>query len=419
MKRKYFIFLLVVVLLCLTGCSGGTSYPADDSYHFETDCQYSLSNQGFAAFFAESPDGYYFMLTVQEDDYMFFADKATMQAVPLCGKPNCLHFEETNTDKKELCNARFMPSWFTGTVYFYNENLYVPTTSISNNKTLYPILEVSPDGAGRKMLWELDAAPSGDNLVFHRGYMYLAESAYDENMKVRLEIQRYSLDNPSQKPEILFEKTLDREDGGGNVRLIYDMKAYGNHLYFTTIEDSETAFYTIDLTNPASSCEKFLEKLGEDGTQPYYIAPSDGALLSAMTNVGETQNLSGIEAIKSVTRTLYRTDLDGGNPQAILKLSSGPYTSDGRYIYHWPLWVLWKDGSIDRHSIRIYDLEGNLLADHDAAGDAPDFRDLYVTPGEHVFLNVQDNNKVYYFAKSEIETGEIHPKLLIDCSQYE
>ena len=72
--------------------------------------------------------------------------------------------------------------------------------------------------------------------------MYLAESAYDENMKVRLEIQRYSLDNPSQKPEILFEKTLDREDGGGNVRLIYDMKAYGNHLYFTTIEDSETAF---------------------------------------------------------------------------------------------------------------------------------------------------------------------------------
>ncbi len=100
-------------------------------------------------------------------------------------------------------------------------------------------------------------------------------------------IQRYCiLDNPSQKPEILFfEKTLDREDGGGNVRLIYDMKAYGNRLYFTTIEDSETAFYTIDLTNPASQLRKVPGEIGEDGTQPYYIAPSDGALLSAMTNV--------------------------------------------------------------------------------------------------------------------------------------
>lgn len=79
----------------------------------------------------------------------------------------------------------------------------------------------------------------------------------------------------------------------------------------------------------------------------------------------------------------------------------------------WPYWALWRDGNIDEYYIRIYNREGSLLVEYDATKDVSDFYTLYASQGDHVFLTVSTCNKIYYFSKSEIETGEIHPKLLI------
>ena len=68
--------------------------------------------------------------------------------------------------------------------------------------------------------------------------------------------------------------------------------------------------------------------------------------------------------------------------------------------------------------IRVYNKEGATLAQCNPLDyGIDDFLSFHVMPGEHVFL--YDTHKAYYFSKSDIETGEIHPKLLIDCSQYE
>ena len=45
-------------------------------------------------------------------------------------------------------------------------------------------------------------------------------------------------------------------------------------------------------------------------------------------------------------------------------------------------------------------------------------QDLYVASDEKVFIVNRSNDTVWYFSKSEIETGTITPKLLIDCSAY-
>ena len=52
--------------------------------------------------------------------------------------------------------------------------------------------------------------------------------------------------------------------------------------------------------------------------------------------------------------------------------------------------------------------------------EVPDYMYLLVPlEGEHVFIACKGNGRLYYFPKSDIETGQIHPKLLIDCTQYQ
>lgn len=68
--------------------------------------------------------------------------------------------------------------------------------------------------------------------------------------------------------------------------------------------------------------------------------------------------------------------------------------------------------------IRIYDADGKLLVEENFYDELPLMQDLYVASDEKVFIVNRSNNTVWYFSKSEIETGTITPKLLIDCSAY-
>lgn len=56
--------------------------------------------------------------------------------------------------------------------------------------------------------------------------------------------------------------------------------------------------------------------------------------------------------------------------------------------------------------------------EHDLREDGIDgYYSIYVTQGDNVLIH--DGSKtIYYFSKSEIETGEIHPKVLADYSQF-
>ena len=144
MKRHCCIILSVFILFtALTGCRQ-TSYPTDDVYHPETDSAYYSGPNFFPSKLVEGDAGYYF----KAGNTLLFADKTTMEVLPLCSLPGCLHNQETDKAKQELCQAYFpATSMFTPMAY-YNGSLY-----ICWRKDLYSdysLMRLSPDGAERR-----------------------------------------------------------------------------------------------------------------------------------------------------------------------------------------------------------------------------------------------------------------------------
>lgn len=84
--QKYVVLFLAVCCL-FSGCSSVDAYPNDNIYHFETDAQIPMYSCATERSFAESEDGYYFVLTIRGNHFLFFADKETMEVLPLAASP--------------------------------------------------------------------------------------------------------------------------------------------------------------------------------------------------------------------------------------------------------------------------------------------------------------------------------------------
>lgn len=417
MKIKKYVAVFLGFLLILAGCSCTNTYPADNVYHFETDAQIPLYSCGTERSFAESEDGYYFVLTINGNHFLFFADKETMEILPLCGKPNCLHYEEPDFAKRQLCNSFYYGILYRTSIYYNNGKLYVPVGG-GPQKDIY---EFSLDGSKRRQLFSLSGTGTGTALLFHRGYCYEAVTEYDEEMHTVMRIVRYSLDSPRKEPECIFEREAEVAEGESKGTIVLgDIKAFGNQLYFTINENGKTGFYFIDLTDPDFAAKPIFDQVEESTDARFQVFPSSNGLLAALNLLDEPQpeGMDGSTYLANLPSVLYRSDLQGNDVKKWKETLYSPFTWDDRYVYKWP-WRPCKQVDPPGNKISIYDLDGNLLVEHDADTDVPDIEDIYVSMGEHVFLFGESRNKVYYFAKSEIETGEIHPKLLIDCSQYE
>ena len=71
------------------------------------------------------------------------------------------------------------------------------------------------------------------------------------------------------------------------------------------------------------------------------------------------------------------------------------------------------DGILHGHGGRTPDIRDGLLRAYPEFDEEPDLSLI------HIFIACKGNGRLYYFPKSDIETGQIHPKLLIDCTQYQ
>ena len=94
------------------------------------------------------------------------------------------------------------------------------------------------------------------------------------------------------------------------------------------------------------------------------------------------------------------------------------FTADDRYLYEWMFPKL--EDPEEGGYLRVLDGAGEVVARCSLLEEVPDYMYLLVPlEGEHVFIACKGNGRLYYFPKSDIETGQIHPKLLIDCTQYQ
>ena len=396
--------IAVLLMLCLlfTSCSSPSSYPTDEAFHFDTDAQSYAFDQGMNRGMAESETGYYFGMTLKGSRFLFYTDKETMQTVPVCSKPNCLHYAETDQERRELCNA-----YFTGIIggggslFYYGGKLYIPEYGTSGREI--NINEFSLDGTVRKTIFELKNEEIVDcNMLFHRGYFYAMTSTYDEEINAVLQVWRYSLDQPKKERECLFEYTAKGA-------WIQDILAYGNRLFFTVFTEDTKHFYRMDIQN--GKVEEIC-KVGDITNKNHIFFPFKDYMFVKQVHIDPQKK------IYELKETVFTANQNGENLQKWMDTDYTILLSDNEYIYEATYGYYIRDGWVTDPYIRVFNEQGELLAQCNPLEEGINsYYSMYVMPGEHVFL--YDMRKVYYFSKSDIETGEIHPKLLIDCSQYE
>ena len=402
---KRFIALICIAGLLFSGCAAQSSYPSDDGFHMETDDQYSLHAQGAFQNLAETEDGYYFALSMKGNNFLFYSDKKTMQAVPVCGKPNCLHYEETDEGRRQLCNA-----------FFAGDNYY-PTVLYSEGRLLIPVrrgtagmgLEsFSADGAERKEALSPEGISNSSAMTVHRGYLYYIRSEYTEDMESCSCLYRRSLRQVNSQEEKLFESPYGQSGDG-----LYNAFGYGNSLYFSammSVEKREKRFYRLDLDSVEVT--QIFELPLEVTDAGYNLVPFQGGLVCQINHDSPGSEMSHLPA------TRYVGDLKGENIEKWQETTMNVFTSDGRYLYEWMIPGL--EDPEEGGYLRVLDGAGEVAARCDLLEEVPDYMYLLVPlEGEHVFIACKGNGKLYYFPKSDIETGQIHPKLLIDCTQYQ
>ena len=398
---KRYIALICVLATLVTGCAARPSYPVDDAYHMETDDQYSLHAQGTFKNLAEGKEGYYFALTLKGNHFLFYTDKKTLQTLPVCGKPNCLHYQETDEERRKLCNAFFTGDSFYPTVLYNEGRLLIP---VSKGTSGMGLESFSNDGSERKEILSPGGISNSLFMTAHRGYLYYVRSEYTEEMESSSCLYRRSLHQVNAKEELLFASP-DAQTGDG----LYNILGYGNNLYFSAMMTVEKRFYRLDLDSMEVS--QIFDLPLEVTDAGYNLIPFQGGLVCQINHGIPGADMSHLPA------TRYRSDLQGEKVEKWQENTMNAFTADDRYLYEWLMPGL--EDPEEGGYLRILDGEGKVVARCSLLEEVPDYMYLLVPQGGHVFIACKGNGKLYYFPKSEIETGQIHPKLLIDCTQYQ
>lgn len=211
MKGKK-VLLYLIMCIGLVSCSKNEQEGYGENYNRKYDSQNFSANREQTV----TEDGFY---TIQEE-YIFFVDKKSGKAIPLCGKVNCKHNDST-------CNAYFNAPL---NIQAYDGKIYVVARgSKDRTESLY---RISLDGSKKEELKVLYANEDNDvscalEFMIHRGYGYMVTNWVQKDRTERTQsMYRISLDTSEKKEEIASIT--------GYVPLIYINESRGNKIYFST-----------------------------------------------------------------------------------------------------------------------------------------------------------------------------------------
>lgn len=216
MKHKT-LCLLCTLCICVlfNGCGKG-KIQYKDTYVPGQDFQYMFYRETyeFGLSMAETDDAYYKLL----DDYIYYVDKKTMKAVPLCGKSDCMHEKESSSHRTN-CNAYIRSE--DGYMNLYKDNLYVRTTERDEEEQIdYSVFyAISLDGSKRNKVCEIKKDTIGFWLI-HRGKLYY--TVKDKNEQVSL--KAIDLKKKTSPKTVYCEKNIFNSDPE-------ELLAYGNNIY--------------------------------------------------------------------------------------------------------------------------------------------------------------------------------------------
>lgn len=163
------IALLLPTMMLMSACNDASKTSDDKlSFDYTSNFQYYYSNLNGINFpVTKSEKGYYVFLP---NNYLYYIDRKSQAATPLCNKPNCSH---NSVD----CNAYFnlfvnASGESANIVQYYDGNLYivVKDEDAMGNFLGNILYKVTPDGSTREKLIEFKDGIS--HWLIHKGYFY-------------------------------------------------------------------------------------------------------------------------------------------------------------------------------------------------------------------------------------------------------
>ena len=334
MQKIAAVFCAAILLAVL--CAACKAKELPDTYVEGSDYQYMQMEDGlrFTLTRAQGGKGMYFL----HGDYIYFLDKETNTILPLCNKADCLHDQETDSEKYVYCNACMLPSngFPTGElgISYCNGVLYCLDRGFGSRS---PILyRISEDGSNREEIYEWENCQVNEWLI-HRNVLYYTKRIYentDGKVKESYQICALSLTDSAKKEKVVFTADADLE-----VVTLGKPTAYGNHLYFQIVAYIPAEEEITD--------DNFLEYLYYKTFEYNIVSGQISELL--LPDMLSSEYVSGVvfwddkllfdsfdfAADDTASSDWYIAKLDGSNPEIFMtdipKYSM--FTSDGEYLY--------------------------------------------------------------------------------------
>lgn len=186
----------------------------------------------FGHYVCATGDSVYF--NTYGDNLIRYVDKATGICLPLCGKPECLHIDDT-------CNAYLYGAGY-GAYCLANYDGRLYWVGQSKNTRNRCIFSMAYDGTDRRTHRELDSEVIGSsftnwNLQFHRGYLYWsyqAQEVVDAEARETARVIAFPIDSDGES-FVIFDESLS--DASLNIQ------SYGDSVYIHIHGVDEGGFF--------------------------------------------------------------------------------------------------------------------------------------------------------------------------------
>lgn len=315
------IALLLPTMMLMSACNDASKTSDDKlSFDYTTNFQYYYSNLNGINFpVTKSEKGYYVFLP---NNYLYYIDRKSQAATPLCNKPNCSH---NSVD----CNAYFnlfvnASGESANVVQYYDGNLYivVKDEDAMGNFLGNILYKVTPDGSTREKLIEFKDGIS--HWLIHKGYFYFSQDKFADDIDSysvydSFSIKRYKINNIKSKPEEIFNS----KNYSDNLRGTFQFTAYDDYIYVPVLPISEDEIKKQEESGKVtvSTYQEFYS-ININTIKINQIRNDEGDVCSPFFYNGQLTYL--IDNSDTNGKFKYFTsELDGSNPKLLTEMNYG------------------------------------------------------------------------------------------------
>lgn len=392
-KTIAFVFTVILLVSVLCGCNDKEN-TYGSAFNYKTDYQYYYNTLGGCTLpITKSETGYYFFL---QNRFLYYLDKESMQATPLCNKVNCLH------NDRDECSAYFntfqVPSTIAGAniVQYYEDSLYMLLREEDQYGALLSnsLYKVSLDGTTREHLITFE--DYANNWIIHRGYLYFSQVKYSDEIKDfttydSVSIKRLPINDLESEPMEIFNTKNYYESVYGD----YPFTAYGDYLLLVVRPISSEDIKTYEQTQELNAIPfDYFYSINTQTLKIHQINTEEKEM-SAPVFYNDKLLYTIIDGDDRKSR-YYTSDLDGNNEMFFKDMEYGDFISpNGEQIYLYNTRRAFEGGNVnDEISMLDSDFE---------------VESTFKMPFKHMFVNIpQDPESFILIMQTSNTTEEVY-----------